>query len=326
MFLCSICSLSCDTFFTAVEIISCSDLTIGSWRRVATSSGNQDLIAYVSDVKRCLNWFIRSGGYGFKMEIPFDSVIDAKLSNAGLDSSLAVFVLSRPPNFYLENIASTQCEGLLRTWKRCSDWTEGHQATYVLRHTLIGSSVQLAYVFGNFRAKTHVPLRPLAYRPESPPPLEISPLEDTDHPAFPYGVANLHPGRLWQSHRRLPFDSAIDSEFVGHRDLRSPPNSAPSASSQRIHLPPHGPVSASFEPRTNSIYQANSHHITSIAELHNAPMSPSPNLDSFSAQSYLYYGSSRLGPNLRLGNIRPILPPTSGSLPPPQYQPATKFN
>ncbi|KAF8905000.1 hypothetical protein CPB84DRAFT_625557 [Gymnopilus junonius] len=175
-----------------VKIIPCSDLTIGSWRRIATSSGNQDLIAYVSDVKRCLNWFIRSGGYGFKMEIPFDSVENAELTNAGRDSSLAVFVLSRPPNFYLENVTSAPCEGFLRTWKRCSDWTEGHQATHVLRHTLIGSSVQLAHVLEIFHSNTHTPLRPLSYRPGSLPPLEIPALGDTNHPASSNGVVNPH--------------------------------------------------------------------------------------------------------------------------------------
>jgi hypothetical protein len=40
----------------------------------------------------------------------------------------------------------------MRSWKRCADWTEGMQATKILRHDLVGSAVQLAYVLRNFQA------------------------------------------------------------------------------------------------------------------------------------------------------------------------------
>jgi len=40
----------------------------------------------------------------------------------------------------------------LRSWKRCADWTEGMQATKILRHDLMGSAVQLAYVLRNFQS------------------------------------------------------------------------------------------------------------------------------------------------------------------------------
>ncbi|KDR76406.1 hypothetical protein GALMADRAFT_67940, partial [Galerina marginata CBS 339.88] len=132
-----------------VTIIPCTDLTVGTWRRIATSE-KHDLVAYISELRRCLIWFIQSGGYGFKMEVPFDTVIDTQYDNVASGSALAVFVLSQPPTFYLENISSPRSDGsAIRTWKRCSDWTEGHQATQVLRHTLVGSAAPLALVLQN---------------------------------------------------------------------------------------------------------------------------------------------------------------------------------
>lgn len=47
----------------------------------------------------------------------------------------------------------------VRTWKRCADWTEGMQATKILRHDLVGSAVQLAYVLRNFQANPGSDLR-----------------------------------------------------------------------------------------------------------------------------------------------------------------------
>ncbi|KAJ6577244.1 hypothetical protein B0H19DRAFT_930868, partial [Mycena capillaripes] len=127
-----------------VTFIPCSDLSIGSWRRIATDTSQRDLVAYTCEAKRCLTWFIYNGGFGFKMEIPFDTIVDTEFTNASPSSTgLASFVLSRPPVFYLE---STCEDGSPRHWKRCTDWTEGHQASHVLRHDLIGSAVPLVHL------------------------------------------------------------------------------------------------------------------------------------------------------------------------------------
>ncbi|KAF8518450.1 Homeodomain-like protein, partial [Gautieria morchelliformis] len=37
-----------------VTFIPCSDLSIGSWRRISASLGQHDLVAYISNSKRCL--------------------------------------------------------------------------------------------------------------------------------------------------------------------------------------------------------------------------------------------------------------------------------
>ncbi|TDL25460.1 hypothetical protein BD410DRAFT_886653 [Rickenella mellea] len=135
-----------------VTIIPCSDLSIGTWRRIAANSSKHDLVAYVCDAKRSLTWFIHNAGYGFKMEIPYDTITHSDFRNASPGQGLASFTLSQPPTFYLEHLASPR-EGLAvqKAWKKCADWTEGMQATKVLRHDLIGSAVHLAHFLQDLR-------------------------------------------------------------------------------------------------------------------------------------------------------------------------------
>ncbi|KAN0138903.1 hypothetical protein V8E53_003291, partial [Lactarius tabidus] len=136
-----------------VTIIPCTNLAIGTWRRIATQVSKHDLVAYVCELRNCLTWFIHSSGYGFKMEIPFDIIAETELVDAAPGSNIASFFLTQPPHFYLEDIATSPTGGpSVRTWKRCADWTEGMQATKVLRHDLEGSAVQLEYLFGKFQA------------------------------------------------------------------------------------------------------------------------------------------------------------------------------
>lgn len=99
------------------------------------------------------------------MEIPFSAITHTDFRSAGPGEGLASFTLSQPPTFYLENIAPAQPGSVLgtvtRTWKKCSDWTEGTQASQVLRHDLIGSAVQLAHVLSDlqdYRTRSSIPL------------------------------------------------------------------------------------------------------------------------------------------------------------------------
>ncbi|GLB45436.1 putative homeodomain containing protein [Lyophyllum shimeji] len=168
-----------------VTIIPCTELTIGSWRRIAATVAKHDLVAYVCEGKRCLTWFIHSVGFGFKMEVPFETIVDTVFTNAAPGSGLATFMLSKPPLFYLEDIGPDgTARTLTRHWKRCSDWTEGQQATCVLRHDLTGSAVQLAHLLRNLHTNsTSIPLRPPAYPVQSttvatmelPPPPTANP-------------------------------------------------------------------------------------------------------------------------------------------------------
>ncbi|KAJ7284823.1 hypothetical protein C8J57DRAFT_1052956 [Mycena rebaudengoi] len=154
-----------------VTFIPCSDLSIGSWRRIATDSSQRDLVAYTCEAKRCLTWFISNAGFGFKMEIPFNTIVDAELTQPSSGSTgLASFVLSRPPVFYLE---SGSKDNLGRHWKRCTDWTEGHQASQVFRHDLIGSVVPLDHLIQSLHASPEVSPHSPYYRSEPPSPMEI---------------------------------------------------------------------------------------------------------------------------------------------------------
>jgi len=150
----------------AVTIIPCTDLSIGSWRRVSSTSDSRDLIAYVCEAKQCITWFIHSVGYGFKMEIDFDTIVDAEFTSTTLGSGMIAFTLSQPPLFYLESTTPPLADGSVqRYWKQCADWTEGHQATQVLRHELIGSATHLAQLVA--RLRSGVQSRQLSHSPYS---------------------------------------------------------------------------------------------------------------------------------------------------------------
>ena len=140
---------------------------------MASPTSKHDLVAYVCESRSCLIWFIHSSGYGFKMEIPFGIIVDTEFVNVTHGSGLASFLLSQPPLFYLEDLMTDPAGGpTMRTWKRCADWTEGMQATKILRHDLVGSAVQLAYVLRNFQANPGSDLRlrcPPYGRTELPP-------------------------------------------------------------------------------------------------------------------------------------------------------------
>lgn len=129
-----------------VTVIQCTDLSIGTWRRIASSATGCDLVAYVSESKRCLTWFIHSAGYGFKMELPFHTIVETEFKHVSSGAGLAALVLSQPPTFYMEKVGPNDDGFVSCTWKRCSDWTEDHQASKVLRHTVVGSASQLTHL------------------------------------------------------------------------------------------------------------------------------------------------------------------------------------
>ncbi|GJJ08618.1 hypothetical protein Clacol_002837 [Clathrus columnatus] len=136
----------------AVTFLPCTDLTIGSWRRISATLGQHDLLAYVSYAKQCFTWFIHSNGYGFKMEVTFDSITNTTFTSTAVGQGIASFYLSHPPTFYLEaavspttgsnnNGYSTALNPSItsKRWKKCADWTEGQQASKILRHDLVGA-------------------------------------------------------------------------------------------------------------------------------------------------------------------------------------------
>ena len=286
-----------------MTIIPCTDLTIGTWRRIATTGGKQDLVAYVSDVKRCLIWFIHSEGYGFKMEIPFTTIIDTEFKTMGPGSGQAVFVLSQPPIFYLENSSPPRPDGsTLRSWKRCSDWTEGHQATHVLRHTLIGSSVQLAHVLRSLhslppvsdvsRGSATYRLDPISSPTELPPP----PLASLSAP-FTYGgleMKAMHQDRLEHTRKRLSYGSLDTRHLIDSSGIRPPPHSAPNATfpPQTYISPANQPVQPDFDPTGYSQYQAGLQQSSGNSVHCSLPSKSIPPRSHISQQPQSYYNNS----------------------------------
>ncbi|KAI0029756.1 hypothetical protein K488DRAFT_55683, partial [Vararia minispora EC-137] len=127
-----------------ITIIPCYELTIGTWRRIATQVGKHDLVTYACEKRRCLVWYIQSSGYGFKIEVPFDTIRETTFQSTMPGRGLASFYITQPPSFFIEDLISA--DGAYtgqRSWKRSGDWTEGSQASHELRHDLVGSSAQL---------------------------------------------------------------------------------------------------------------------------------------------------------------------------------------
>ncbi|KZP27308.1 homeobox-domain-containing protein [Athelia psychrophila] len=235
---------------TAVTMIPCTDLSVGSWRRVATAVGEHDLIAYVCEGKRCLTWFIHTGGYGFKMDIPFDIIVETHFTNAAPGSGLATFHLSRPPNFYLESACPPRPDGTGgRVWKRCADWTEGMQATRILRHDLIGSAVQLAHLLRNLTINPASGLRlvpppyPTSNHGPSPSPVETnysSPISPPDYNHFAEDITGQDLRSDYTHHRRSW------SGPTGHMQRSRDDSDLPSIDIHAAANMPRGPASASY--------------------------------------------------------------------------------
>ncbi|KIJ66768.1 hypothetical protein HYDPIDRAFT_108701 [Hydnomerulius pinastri MD-312] len=239
-----------------VTIIPCTDLSVGTWRRIATTVGKHDLVAYLCDTKRCLTWFIHSSGYGFKMEIPFDTIVDTEFTNAAPGSGLASFILSQPPTFFLESFTPPppgQGPEPIRHWKKCADWTEGQQATKVLRHDLVGSAVQLAHVLRHLNAHTSgsdIRLHSPTYFSQEPSPalMEVPqpPLAALTGPGYHYreDTVDLHRPDHINISRKRSF-TPPPSE-LGHPQQHEPTHPSISIQPPSVMMP--GPHSAPFSP------------------------------------------------------------------------------
>lgn len=138
----------------AFDLIPCNELSIGTWRRIASTMGQYDLVAYTCEAKRCITWFIQSSGRGFKMELSYDSIVDIGFSNGNTGDGEAVFIVDRPPMFYLEQAYQPDfAQPMPKFWKRCTDWTEDLQASQVLCHTLSGPAAMLANIVRNLNTR-----------------------------------------------------------------------------------------------------------------------------------------------------------------------------
>ncbi|KAI8059709.1 homeobox domain-containing protein [Thamnidium elegans] len=118
----------------AAGLITATAVTIGSWHRMKISQ--QDLMCYYKLNERSFSWHIRDSNYHFKMMISFDSIASIELNVLEDNISAQIDIdLIEPPIFFMENRTTS--------WVQCSDFTEGMQASVVLRHTVRGLAADL---------------------------------------------------------------------------------------------------------------------------------------------------------------------------------------
>lgn len=126
------------------------------------------------------------------MDVPFSIIVDAKLVSATADTAQASFFLSRPPLFFLEDKPNASDGRSTPKWVRCADWTEGLQASAVLRHDVTGPSSALAYLWQSI----------CAYRSGPQSAHFISPSPTSGSPSLPTPPTAFIQGR----DRRTPLD------------------------------------------------------------------------------------------------------------------------
>jgi len=143
----------------SVMALPAISLQIGRWRRVSP------LICYHSRKAGCLIWYISSDSVGFKLEVPYTSIISIEFSGPSSPTSAEIsegsspsdllghlsLQLERPPTFFMEVFRSSGPEKgednegrkTKPTWRQCADFTEGRQATNVLFHVVTGPYEEL---------------------------------------------------------------------------------------------------------------------------------------------------------------------------------------
>ena len=120
--------------------------------------------------------------HAVRMDIPLDSVADAALvpsppsaANGALTGDSAArltLLLAHPPLF---SMTVARPDGAAPMWASCGDWTEGCQASAVLRHELAGACAPLAYLLARLRAEPALAHRTSPYLLSLPPPAPPAP-------------------------------------------------------------------------------------------------------------------------------------------------------
>lgn len=145
-----------------VTLIPCSDLKIGHWTRINPSTLHYEVLAYTSQARQCISWFIRSSGLAFKIEVPFSIIRSATLVDVRAPTLVTlVLELNAVPRFFVQqpdlrmrpgetmddvrkrigiapHLPLPQISATPGEWVASNDWTQNQQATRVLRHELTG--------------------------------------------------------------------------------------------------------------------------------------------------------------------------------------------
>ena len=188
------------------------------------------------------------------MEIPFDSITTTSFNGASPGQAHASFFLSRPPLFYLESVSSPSSPlGSTKTWKKCADWTEGQQASKILRHDLVGAALPLVNALKTLPGSEHLsslsPGSTVSFNPpDLMPPMHIPqpPMAGLEPPSpFPLSAGPLShfihgrkrsfsgPPALAQASHDMPNFTLLGDPQAGSSDVQS---SFPATySEQRAH-------------------------------------------------------------------------------------------
>jgi len=122
---------------TSAAQLACDALTIGTWRRVSLNS--TDLRCYCDFGEKKMAWFISDNSHQFKMEFPISAItgIEFLPIENGIAGQLS-FDLCQPPAFFMEVRVTAN-----PVWTLCRDFTEGKQASNILKHVLRGNAPTL---------------------------------------------------------------------------------------------------------------------------------------------------------------------------------------
>ncbi|UZJ56991.1 hypothetical protein CBS101457_006311 [Exobasidium rhododendri] len=131
--------------------LPCSSLCIGEWRRI------KPLICLFSRRNQSFMWYLSSESVGFKLECPrscfkkitFSGPTEPTIHELteGVTGPLGhiTLELERPPQFYMEVFKSSSklsdhdnSVSQKASWRQCTDFTEGKQATSTLQHVVSG--------------------------------------------------------------------------------------------------------------------------------------------------------------------------------------------
>lgn len=202
-------------------------------------------------------------------------------------AGLAALVLSQPPTFYMEKVGPNEDGFVSCTWKRCSDWTEDHQASKVLRHTVVGSASQLSHLL---RILHSSPMTNLA-----PSPMDIQQQSLSGYSnsySYPSGI--VQPSPIVAGPPRL---YGVDS------DLRPSPQGTPAlfAQQQGIHLgslPPTPNFNQGFGSRRSTSHSPamiqSSPASVELLPICNSPLPYSDNQGLLVSQHLTYPSSAEL--------------------------------
>ncbi|KAI8616730.1 hypothetical protein BC830DRAFT_1167591 [Chytriomyces sp. MP71] len=135
---------------TAVRILS-TELSIGTWRRVATTPSDLLCDFVLSD--GTLRYAVVEAGFTFKMEVPVATVLDVSIhpvpGNRWL-SSVTLDIGVRP-RFYREvrggPVWGAKADGSGMSFVECDDFTEQGSASSCFRHVVEGVSAEMERLF-----------------------------------------------------------------------------------------------------------------------------------------------------------------------------------